>query len=114
MSIGFALLLPADVPRGRPGPVGADVPRAALTRLRKAGSKSLAAASFSLHTEALNYPLYTCNDVSDLSICIPTGLRGRPACLSGALVRSLGCQWDKQRSSDYQDGACWFSRHYDC
>jgi len=64
VSIGFALLLPADVPRGRPGPVGTDVPRAALTRLRKAGSTSLAAASFSLHPEALNCPLYTCNNVS--------------------------------------------------
>ena len=53
VSIGFALLPPADVPRGRPGPVGAGVPRAALTRLKKADSTSLAAASFSLHPKAL-------------------------------------------------------------
>ena len=48
-SAGLARLLPADVPRAQLGPMVPEVPRAALMRLRNAGSASLAAALPSLH-----------------------------------------------------------------
>lgn len=51
-STALVRLVPADVARAREGAAGAAMPRAARTRLRNAGSASLAAASSSLmHTD---------------------------------------------------------------
>ena len=47
-STALVRLVPADVARAREGAAGAAMPRAARTRLRNAGSASLAAASSSL------------------------------------------------------------------
>ena len=54
-SAGLALFVPADVARARPGAEEVEMPRAALTRLKNAGSTSLAAASPSLHDMTMRY-----------------------------------------------------------